>query len=49
MIPGELFTDEGEHTLNPGRRTVTVVVHQHGRPPHSGGLAHGNHWTPRLR
>lgn len=26
MIPGELFIDEGEHTLNPGRRTLTVVV-----------------------
>ena len=26
MIPGELFTDDGEHPLNPGRRTLTVVV-----------------------
>ncbi len=26
MIPGELFTDEGEHALNPGRRTHTLVV-----------------------
>ncbi|MDO8278243.1 MAG: urease subunit beta [Burkholderiaceae bacterium] len=26
MIPGELLIDEGEHTLNPGRRTVTLVV-----------------------
>ena len=26
MIPGELLIDEGQHTLNPGRRTVTVVV-----------------------
>jgi urease subunit beta len=26
MIPGELFTDAGEHTLNPGRRALTVVV-----------------------
>ena len=26
MIPGELFTDDGEHALNPGRRTLTVVV-----------------------
>jgi urease subunit beta len=26
MIPGELFTDAGEHPLNPGRRTVTMVV-----------------------
>jgi len=26
MIPGELFTDDGELTLNPGRRTLTLVV-----------------------
>ncbi|PXW92869.1 urease subunit beta [Sphaerotilus hippei] len=26
MIPGELFTDEGEIPLNPGRRTLTLVV-----------------------
>jgi urease subunit beta len=26
MIPGELFTDEGEHDLNTGRRTLTLVV-----------------------
>lgn len=26
MIPGELITDDGEHALNPGRRTATVVV-----------------------
>ena len=26
VVPGELFTDEGEHALNPGRRTLTVVV-----------------------
>ncbi|NDZ12682.1 urease subunit beta [Variovorax sp. WS11] len=26
MIPGELITDEGDHTLNPGRRTLTLVV-----------------------
>ncbi len=26
MIPGELLTDDGEHELNPGRRTLTVVV-----------------------
>jgi urease subunit beta len=25
-IPGELLTDAGEHDLNPGRRTLTVVV-----------------------
>ena len=27
MIPGEYFIDAGEHALNPGRRTTTVVVH----------------------
>jgi urease subunit beta len=26
MIPGELITDEGDHVLNPGRRTLTLVV-----------------------
>ena len=26
MIPGELLIDAGEHALNPGRRTVTLVV-----------------------
>ena len=27
MVPGEYFIDEGEHALNPGRRTITLVVH----------------------
>ena len=26
MTPGELFTDAGDHPLNPGRRTLTLVV-----------------------
>jgi urease subunit beta len=26
MTPGELFIDDGDHPLNPGRRTLTVVV-----------------------
>ena len=26
MTPGELLTGDGEHLLNPGRRTLTVVV-----------------------
>jgi len=26
MIPGELITDGADHALNPGRRTLTVVV-----------------------
>ena len=25
-LPGELFTDAGDHVLNPGRRTITLVV-----------------------
>ncbi|OYU92773.1 MAG: urease subunit beta [Burkholderiales bacterium PBB5] len=33
MIPGELLTDEGELTLNPGRRTLTVVVSNTGDRP----------------
>ncbi len=26
MIPGEIITDDGEHRLNTGRRTCTLVV-----------------------
>ncbi|KQP43287.1 urease subunit beta [Pseudorhodoferax sp. Leaf274] len=26
MIPGELLVDTGDHELNPGRRTLTVLV-----------------------
>ena len=26
IVPGELITDGGEHALNPGRRTLTLVV-----------------------
>src|SRR5687767_15984707 len=26
VTPGELFTDAGDHALNPGRRTLTLVV-----------------------
>ncbi len=26
MVPGELLTDDGEHPLNTGRRTLTVLV-----------------------
>ncbi|MBU3711503.1 MAG: urease subunit beta [Limnohabitans sp.] len=33
MIPGELFTDEGVHALNPGRRTLTLVVQNAGDRP----------------
>ncbi|HEY1102471.1 MAG TPA: urease subunit beta [Burkholderiaceae bacterium] len=27
MIPGELLAEPGAHALNPGRRTLSVVVH----------------------
>ena len=33
MIPGELFTDDGEHALNTGRRTVTLVVRNESERP----------------
>jgi len=26
IIPGELLVDDGDHALNPGRRTLTLVV-----------------------
>ena len=33
MIPGELLTEPGEHTLNPARRSVTLVVQNAGDRP----------------
>ena len=33
MTPGELLTLEGNHTLNAGRRTTTVVVQNTGERP----------------
>ncbi|MBQ0957627.1 urease subunit beta [Ideonella sp. 4Y11] len=33
MIPGELLTDPGEIDLNPGRRTLTLVVENTGDRP----------------
>ena len=33
MIPGELLLEQGEHPLNPGRRTVTLVVRNTGERP----------------
>ena len=33
MTPGELFIDSGTHTLNPDRRTLTVVVRNVGDRP----------------
>ena len=41
MIPGELFTEDGEHPLNPGRRTlVTVVSNTADRPIQVGSHYH---------
>jgi urease subunit beta len=33
MIPGEILTDDGEHELNAGRPTLTVVVANTGDRP----------------
>lgn len=33
MTPGELLIDEGERALNPGRRTLTVLVKNAGDRP----------------
>ncbi len=33
MIPGELLIDDGEHVLNPGRRSLTLVVQNTGDRP----------------
>ena len=33
MTPGELLTDPGDHALNPGRRSHTLVVHNTGDRP----------------
>ncbi|MDD0839939.1 urease subunit beta [Curvibacter sp. HBC61] len=33
MIPGELITDEGEHALNTGRPTLTLLVRNTGDRP----------------
>ena len=33
MTPGELIVGEGVHTLNPGRYTLAMVVHNTGDRP----------------
>ena len=33
MTPGEVLIDAGEHILNPGRRTATLVVHNTAERP----------------
>lgn len=33
MIPGELLTDGPDHPLNPGRRTLTLMIENSGSRP----------------
>jgi urease subunit beta len=33
MIPGEMFIDAGQHALNTGRRTCTLLVKNAGDRP----------------
>lgn len=33
LTPGELFTDDGDRSLNAGRRTLTLVVENRGDRP----------------
>ena len=40
LVPGELFTDAGDLTLNPGRRTATLVVENRGDRPIQVGSHH---------
>ncbi len=50
MTPGELLTDPGEHDLNPGRTTLTVVVENSGdRPIQVGSHYHFAETNPALR
>ena len=50
MIPGELLTDAGEHALNPGRPTLTLVVENTGdRPIQVGSHYHFAETNPALR
>lgn len=49
MTPGELLIDAGEHTLNPGRRTLTLVVlNQSERPIQVGSHYHFHEANPGL-
>ena len=50
MIPGELFTDGADHTLNAGRRTITLVVQNSGdRPIQVGSHYHFAETNPALK
>jgi urease subunit beta len=49
MIPGELFTDGADHTINAGRRTITLVVQNSGdRPIQVGSHYHFAETNPAL-
>ncbi len=49
MTPGELFTDGLDHVINPGRRTLTVVVENSGdRPVQVGSHYHFAETNPAL-
>jgi urease subunit beta len=50
MIPGELMTDGVDHVLNPGRRTMTLVVENGGdRPVQVGSHYHFAETNPALK
>ena len=50
MIPGELFTEPGEHLLNTGRLTLTLVVRNTGdRPIQVGSHYHFFETNPGLK
>ncbi len=50
MIPGELLIDGPDHELNPGRRTLTVVVENTGdRPVQVGSHYHFAETNAALR
>jgi urease subunit beta len=50
MIPGEIFTQDGEITLNAGRRTTTLAVTNSGdRPIQVGSHYHFFETNPALR
>ena len=50
MIPGELFTDGPDHDLNPGRRTLTLVIENSGdRPVQVGSHYHVAETNAALR
>ena len=50
MIPGEMFIDAGQHVLNTGRRTCTVLVKNTGdRPVQVGSHYHFAETNHRLQ